>query len=284
MQTARQSENGIAGREGFGPRFQKPATLPGLRSLNVALYRAAGRWQSSAVRSLLFLSLCAALVASCASPEKETEEARKTANSRVVESQRMNALNNNGWAGSDRWSEVAVIDPDKSFEMKNMSTGSGKTFNTGSANVKEFNYDQKMTTKSYASRGFWGAKQSAFSDQRFATRAARTSGSYEIPNATKKADTKTAATKEAREADMAMAVRTLPDGSRQYLGKEKDKMKTPVDPKEAANWRGASAMVTTGGEVGASTGGRRYITPVEQIGQMKEISIEDLRELLNKNK
>ena len=196
----------------------------------------------------------------------------------------MNALNNVGAAGSERWSEMVVLDPDKSFNMKNMSTGSSRTFNTGNANVKEFNYEQKVTTKPYASRGFWGAKQSAFSDQRFATRAAQTSGNYEIPNATKKADTKTAATKEAREADLAMAVRTLPDGSRQYLGKEKDKMKTPVDPKEAANWRGASAMITTGGEVGPSVKGRRYVTPVEQYGQMKEISVEELRELLNKNK
>ena len=123
--------------------------------------------------------------------------------------------------------------------------GSTKSYSTGSANVKDFNYMQKVTTKPYASRGFWGAKQSAFADQRFATRAARTTGNYEIPNATKAADTKTAATKQARESDLAMAVRTLPDGSRQYLGKEKKKMETPVDPKEAANWRGASAMVTT---------------------------------------
>ena len=189
-----------------------------------------------------------------------------------------------GRVQSNRWAEVDVVDPDKAFNLKNMTTGSTRTFNTGSANVKDFNYEQKMTTKSYNAGRFWGAKQSAFSDQRFATRAARTSGNYEIPNATKKADTKTAATKEAREASLAMAVRTLPDGSRQYLGKEKKKMETPVDPKEAANWRGAGAMVTTGGEIGPSTGGRRYITPVERFGQMKEIRIEDLRELLNKNK
>ncbi len=202
----------------------------------------------------------------------------------MVESQRMNALNNRGAAGTERWSEMLVLDPDKSFDMKNTNTGSKRSYNTGSANVKDFNYVQKVTTKSYKAGQFWGSKQSAFGDQRFATRAARTGGNYEIPNATKRADTKTAATKEAREADLAVAVRTLPDGSRQYLGKEKKKMETPVDPKEAANWRGASGMVTTGGEIGASTGGRRYITPVERIGQMKELSIEDLRELLNKNK
>jgi hypothetical protein len=185
---------------------------------------------------------------------------------------------------SQRGAEMLIVDPDKSFNLKSMSTGSSRTFNTGSANVKEFNYVQKVTTKSYKAGGFWGSKQAAFADQRFATRAARASGNYEIPNATKKADTKTAATKEAREANLAMTVQTLPDGSRQYLGKEAKKLKTPVDPKEAANWRGAATMITTGGEIGQSTGGRKYVTPVERYGQMKEISIEELRDLLNKNK
>ena len=189
-----------------------------------------------------------------------------------------------GDAGSERGAELLVVDKYKAFNLGAAVTGSSRSYKTGSAQMKDFNFEQKVTTKSYNSRGFWGAKQSAFSDQRFATRAARTTGNYEIPNATKKADTKTAAVKEAREANMAMAVRTLPDGSRQYLGKEKKKMETPVDPKEAANWRGASAMVTTGGEIGPSSGRRRYITPTEQYGQMKEISIEELRELLNKNK
>ena len=189
-----------------------------------------------------------------------------------------------GDAGSERGAELLVVDKYKAFNLGAAVTGSSRSYKTGSAQMKDFNFEQKVTTKSYNSRGFWGAKQSAFSNQRYATRAARTTGNYEIPNATKKADTKTAATKEAREANMAMAVRTLPDGSRQYLGKEKKKMETPVDPKEAANWRGASAMVTTGGEIGPSSGRRRYITPTEQYSQMKEISIAELRELLNKNK
>lgn len=189
-----------------------------------------------------------------------------------------------GDAGSERGAELLVVDKYKAFNLGAAVTGSSRSYKTGSAQMKDFNFEQKVTTKAYNSRGFWGAKQSAFSDQRFATRAARTTGNYEIPNATKKADTRTAAVKEAREANMAMAVRTLPDGSRQYLGKEKKKMETPVDPKEAANWRGASAIVTTGGEIGPSSGRRRYITPTEQYGQMKEISIAELRELLNKNK
>ena len=209
--------------------------------------------------------------------------AEKNENTRVVESRRMKALDY-GDAGSERGAEVLVLDKYKAFNLAGAVTGSTRSYKTGSAQMKDFNYVQKVTTGSYHTRGFLGSKQSAFSDQRFATRAARTTGNYEIPNATKQAGTKTAPTQEAREANLAMAVHTLPDGRRQYLGKEKKKMETSVDPKEAANWRGANAMVTTGGEIGQSKGRRRYITPTEQIGQMKELTIEDLRELLNKNK
>ena len=234
------------------------------------------------MRSLLPLSLAAALFGvSCASPLENAERAERQENARVIESRRMNEIS---YAGSERGAELLVVDKYKAFNLDSTVKGSTRSYGTGSANVKEFNYEQKVTTKSFASRGFWGAKPSAFTDQRFATRAARTSGNYEIPGATKKAESKTAATKSAREADLAMKVRTLSDGSRQYLGKEKKKMETPLDPREAARWQDSSGMATTGGEIGASTGGRKYVTPAEQYGQMKEISVQDLRELLNKNK
>lgn len=238
------------------------------------------------MQPLLPLSLAAALLcAACSttSPLEKAERTEREENTRVVESRRMRALDY-GDVGSERGAEMLVVDKYKAFNLASAVTGSSKSYSTGSANVKDFNYEQKVTTRSYNAGKFWGAKQSAFSDQRYATKSAKTTGNYEIPNATKMAGTKTAATKDARESDLTMAVRTLPDGSRQFLGKENAKIGTPVDPKEAANWRGASAMVTTGGEVGSTVDGRRYVTPVERIGQMKEISIGELRELLNKNK
>ena len=220
------------------------------------LYTAAVRWHFSPVRFLLTLPLaCVLFCASCASPEEKAERAQKQANSRVVESQKMRALNY-GDVGSQRGAEMLIVDPEKTFNVGNASTGSTRSFNTGKARVKEFNYEQKITTKSYGARAFWGAKQSAFSDQRFATRAARTTGNYEIPNAAKIADTRTAATKDAREASKTLATRDLPDGNRQYLGKEADKMKKPLDQNARVGWS----------------------------GDLKEMSIEDLRDLLNKNK
>ena len=162
----------------------------------------------------------------------------------------------NGRAGSERGAELLVLDKHKNFDMGSMRTGQSKTFNTGSAYVKDFNYVQKTTTGSYGTRSFWGSKQSAFAGQRYATGEARTSGNYVIPNATKKADTKTAAVKAARESNKTLAVRDVPDANRPFLGKESERMNRTVDPN----------------------------TPVGWEGNLKEMSIEDLRGLLNKNK
>ena len=227
-----------------------------LTSSHDALYTAAVRWHFSGVRFLLTLPIvCALFCASCASPEKKAERAQKLANSRVVESQKMRALDY-GDVASKRGADMLVVDPEKSFDLGNAATGSTRSFNTGKARVKDFNYEQKVTTQSYNARSFFGAKQSAFSDQRFATRAARTTGNYEIPNAAKKADTKTAVTKDAREANKTMATRDMPGGDRRYLGKEAEKMKKSLDPNARVGWS----------------------------GDLKEMSIDDLRDLLNKNK
>ena len=161
-----------------------------------------------------------------------------------------------GYVASQRGAEMLVVDPEKSFNLANITAGSTKSYGTGTAYVKDFNYEQKVRTGSYGTRGFWGSKPSAFSDQRYATREARTNGNYVIPNATKKADTKTAAVKAARESNKTLATRDVPDGSRQFLGKESERMNRTVDPNKPLGWE----------------------------GDLKEMSIEDLRGLLNKNK
>ena len=220
------------------------------------LYSAALRWHFSRVRFSRPLSFaCALFCAACASPLEKAERAERSENTRVVESRRMRALDY-GDANSERGAELLVVDKYKAFNLASAATGSTKSYSTGSAQMKEFNYEQKVTTKSYASRGFWGAKQSALSGQRYATEAARTTGNYEIPNATKKADTKTAATKEARESNKTLATGGLHDGNRQFLGKESKRMNRTVDPNKPVGWE----------------------------GDLKEMSIADLRELLNKNK
>lgn len=206
-------------------------------------------------RPLIALA-CALVVASCAFHGNKDEEAKRNLNSRVVETQRMRALDY-GDVGSKRGAEMLIVDPDKTFDLGRSVKGSSRSYNAGSnVQMRSFNYDQKVTARSFNAGKFWGAKQSSFTDQRFATRGARTSGNYEIPNVTRQTATRTADTKDAREAGKTLAVRDLPGGHRPYLGKEAEKMKNGINPNSQIGWG----------------------------GDLKEMSIEDLRELLNKNK
>ena len=78
--------------------------------------------------------------------------------------------------------------------------------------------------------------------------------------------------KEAREANDKLATRNLPGGDREYLGRESQKVRRAVDPKVLANSQSAGVSVT-------STGGT-----VEVGGSLRELSINDVREILNKSK
>ncbi len=224
------------------------------------------------MRILLPISIaCALLCAGCASSLEKEERKKKVADSRAVEEARIRRLNY-GDAGSERGAELMVPDESKAFDLGRATRGSSRTFQTGSAPTKDFDYAQKVQPQTYATRGFWGTKNSALSDKRFATREGATRGKYEIPNATTQAGTKTAAVKDAREAGQSLATRSLVDGDRPYLGPESRKVHKAIDPKTLGDWR------TTGRTVDASG------NSVEVYGDLKELSVDDVREILNKNK
>ena len=204
--------------------------------------------------------------------EAKQNAAARAENSRTVETQRMNMLDNSGRSVPKRWAEMAVIDPDKTYDPTRSSVG-GRTYDTGKARVKEFYYDQKEHPGSYGTRDFYGSKKDWSGDQKYAARDANTHGKYAIPNATKAADTKTAATKESWDAGKTAATKPVYDGQREFLGPESAKLRTPVDPASQGDWRsaGRESVVNSG-------------TSVEKYSTMKPLSIEDIRELLNKNK
>ena len=66
--------------------------------------------------------------------------------------------------------------------------------------------------------------------------------------------------------------RPLADGRRPYLGRESKKMNQSISAQEMANWR-------NGGESVGYTD-----STVERMSSMKQLSIDDVRELLNKSK
>jgi len=115
----------------------------------------------------------------------------------------------------------------------NQSSSFGRsngTYRTNSARTGEsFYFQQKFQPKGYdakdfKTKGWWAG------DFKFSTKDAAAKGKYEIPNVNQATATKTNPVKDARESGKIATTRDLPDGGRAYLGKEAQKMKTPLDP------------------------------------------------------
>lgn len=146
------------------------------------------------------------------------------------------------------------IDQSLAFDPRQGAVGQGQTFNSRSATTRSFHYDQKVAPAKYETREF-APKTSWFSKLKFWTKEAPTTAARE---GNREAPTKTAAVKEARDAGKTMAVRDLPGGDRIYLGPERAKLDRAVDPnKPLPGWTG---------------------------NKMETLTLEEVRELLNKNK
>ena len=228
----------------------------------------------SRVRFLLPIPLLLALLcAGCAFGKKsaqQIEAQEKKANSRVLEQRRVLAIEN-GEVPSQRGAELLVLDKYKAFDPSRSSVG-GRTYDTSRARVKDFYYEQKARPGAYGTRDFYGSKAAAAADKDFATRNASTQGRYAIPNAGKTAGTKTAPIKEAWDAGKTAATRDLHDGDREYRGPERAKLGQSIDPTKMGDWRnGGESVVHTGNSV-------------EKFSTLKPLTVEDIRELLNKNK
>jgi hypothetical protein len=152
-----------------------------------------------------------------------------------------------------------IMHPDetKAFDPRTAAFTGPRSFSAKSAQGKDFHFEQRFAPGEYRTKDFAGSKGAWMGAFKFATSSAQTKGDYQGPNAGKTVDTKGAATKEARESSKTMAVRELPGANRTYLGPEADRVKKALDP---ANLPKVS-------------------------NDLKELkSVEDIRELLNKNK
>lgn len=167
---------------------------------------------------------------------------------------------------------ISKPDTTKSYDFRQSSFANKSPVGTGEARSKGFAYDQKVAPKDYSTREFAGSKPSWLARLGFGgTKAAGTTGKYQIPNSSKQVDSKSAPVRSAFESDKAMASRQLPGGNRPYLGPEKDKMNKSISAETMADWRLGSNTVTSG-------------KTVERYSDLKELSIDDVREILNKNK
>lgn len=152
-------------------------------------------------------------------------------------------------------------DENLTFDIRQGSTSS-KSYSPGQARVKEFGFSQGFRTKDFNAKQFrskeYASKSAWMGDMRFQAQGANTSGKYQIPNLEKQAGNKTAAVKDSSDAEKAANVRAYAKGDRPYLGREADKMKQSLDKNNPpVGWQGTA---------------------------LKPLSIDDIREMLNKNK
>ena len=142
----------------------------------------------------------------------------------------------------------------REFHLEQLSPfgRAGSTFRTKGADTQSFQFEQKFRPKGYQDQKDFRAKSWWGSGFKFSTKSAATK-TYE----TKAAETKTAPVKDAREAGKAAPTKDLPDGDRPYLGPESSKLRKPVDPQKLPKIS-------------------------NELHELK--TVEDIKELLNKNK
>jgi hypothetical protein len=161
------------------------------------------------------------------------------------------------------------------FDTRSGAAGDGRSIAAGSAQTKGFQFNQRYSPAKYEA-GEFQTKKSWFGNFKFGSKSAQLSAKSEIPNANaaaplKAAPMKTATTKEAHDSGKTAAVRDLADRDRPYLGPERKKLERPLDPASVADWRDGQTVINGGG-------------PIEKFDSLKPLSVEDVRELLNKNK
>jgi hypothetical protein len=161
------------------------------------------------------------------------------------------------------------------FDTRSGAVGDARAVEPTGVRTKDFHFNQRYTPAKYET-GQFQTKKSWFGNFKFGSKSAKLSTKSEIPNANtaaplKAAPMKTAPTKEAHDSTKTAAVRDLHDGDRPYLGPERKKLDRPIDPASVANWRDGQAKINGG-------------APVEQFETLKPLTVEDVREILNKNK
>src|SRR5687768_1223349 len=197
------------------------------------------------------LAILATLVA-CAEAQ-ETLRVRvpvRSASEQDISSSRR--VEQNRWEWLDRPEDQArVFNPNAaSFHPSNRS------FGAKSAQSKTFYFKQSYSPKEFQAKSFTGTKNAWMGDFKFSTKEANSRGKFQVPNADRAYTVSDAGTKTARESEKAMNVRALPGGDREYLGPESKRIHKAVDPTKPTGWEGV----------------------------MKPMTIDEVRELLNKNK
>lgn len=159
-----------------------------------------------------------------------------------------------------------IMRPNMSMEynLENSTLGGvDRKAPTKSASVRKFDGLKPFESRSFSSKAYAGTKSSWLKDEKYAVGSAETKGKYEIPNATKKQDTKTVPVTTSRDSTKAVAVNSSREANQQFFGRgrSQDRM---------------DSVKGSPGEKALSAGGYG--------GDLKQLTIDDIRDLLNKSK
>jgi len=218
------------------------------------------------------------VLAGCATPQEKAARQQAKAERQVVdettranERKRMLAIENRE-VNSQRGAQILEYNLNSTFDPNKATTAATHGYKTGKAQTKDFYSDRQMHVDTFQTKDF-STKSDQAAQHQYATNDANLKTKFLNLFATKSAKTKAAEVKESPDANKVAATRALPDGKRQYLGPESRKLSQPVNATDLANWRSG------GGEsVNYSDG------TVEKASTIKQLSIDDIRDLLNKSK
>ena len=180
-------------------------------------------------------------------------------NSRTKEQQRLNAAT----ASKPTSREEQVMKPDltKEFNPSSANFGSGRSITGKNAATNEFHFVNRTRTKTFAT-GVFATKVAPGVDSNYATKEAPTKESW---FARLTAPTKTYATRESSDANRGLQGRVLPGSERKFLA---------IGRRQAELDRNGAGGMAQGGErdMGQSWS-----------GEVRPMSIQDVKNLLNKN-
>lgn len=214
-----------------------------------------GQWHRWSMRLLLLMAL---LLAGCASSKNKDALNAATANSRAVEQMRMNEVEG---GESHRGAEIMAPNQNKTFDTRAANFGTASAIGSRQARTGEFHFVDRVRTKPFGTRDF-STKEAAMADAKFETKEAPTKESW-FSRLT--ARTKSYKTSEARDASKTAETRALPGGDKAYFAKGR---------KQGAYDSKSPAAMAQGGD---RSDGQSW------SGDLKPMTIEDVKQLLNKN-
>lgn len=184
-------------------------------------------------------------------------------NSRAREQQRLNAATDP--KPTSREEEILRADETKAFNLSSAKFGTGVSVTGKNAATGEFQFVDKMRTKSFATKEL-ATKQAWGTGSKFETKAAPTKESW---FARLTASTKAFVTRESSDANKNLQAGALPGSDKKFLARGRRQAELDADRAE-----GRAPKMPVGDD---REGGQSW------AGDLKPLTIQDVKALLNKN-